>query len=201
MNADDPRKIVEQDGPEPVAERWTVPMWLIVVFGLLFYWGQLFMAENAGGFSKDVYSPYSSLDEVASANPQDPTMKARTEGRRVFTATCAACHQPTGVGQPGTFPPLAGSEWVLAPGGNRIAHIVLYGLSGPINVKGQDFNNTMLAWRETYTDEQIADVLTYIRSEWGNNAGPVTPEVVKAARAEGRTSYESSEELQKLPVQ
>ena len=90
---------------------------------------------------------------------------------------------------------------VLAPGGNRIAHIVLYGLSGPINVKGQDFNNTMLAWRETYTDEQIADVLTYIRSEWGNNAAPVDPQVVKAARAEARPNYESSDELLKMPVQ
>jgi mono/diheme cytochrome c family protein len=119
----------------------------------------------------------------------------------VFTATCSACHQATGLGQAGTFPPLAGSEWVLAPGGNRIAHIVLYGLSGPINVKGQDFNNTMLAWRETYTDEQIADVLTYIRSEWGNNAAPVDPQVVKAARAEARPNYESSDELLKMPVQ
>jgi mono/diheme cytochrome c family protein len=201
MNPDEPRKIADENSPEPVAERWTVPIWLIVVFGLLFYWGQLFLAENAGGFSRDVYSPYRSSEDVALANPQDPRMKARAEGRRIFTATCAACHQATGLGQPGTFPPLVGSEWVLAPGGNRIAHIVLYGLTGPINVKGQDFNNTMLAWRETYNDEQIADVLNYIRSEWGNNAAPIDPQVVTAARAEKRTASETSDELLKIPVQ
>jgi mono/diheme cytochrome c family protein len=119
----------------------------------------------------------------------------------VFMTTCYACHLETGLGKENTAPPLAGSEWVLAPGGNRIAHIVLYGLTGPINVKGQDWNLTMLPWRETYNDEQIADVLTYIRSQWGNNAGPIDPQVVKAARAEARPNYESSDELLKLPVQ
>jgi hypothetical protein len=91
---------------------------------------------------------------------------------------------------------------VLAPGGDRIAHIVLNGLTGPINVKGQDFNNTMLAWRDNLhrrPNRRRADLHPLV--EWGNNAGPITPEMVKAARAEGRTSYESSEELQKLPVQ
>ena len=107
----------------------------------------------------------------------------------------------SGLGKEGTAPPLVGSDWVLAPGANRIAHIVLYGLTGPINVKGQEWNLTMLPWRETYSDEQIAAVLTYIRSQWGNKAGPVDPQVVKAARAEARPNYESSEELLKLPVQ
>ena len=50
MNADDPKKI-DPSGTEPVAESWSVPIWLILIFGLLFYWGQLFLAENAGGFS------------------------------------------------------------------------------------------------------------------------------------------------------
>ena len=179
MSANDPKRTAEESGPEPVAERRTVPIWLIVAFGLLFYWGQVFMADNAGGFSKDVYSPYASYDEVAMANPQDPEAKRRAEGLRVFTATCSACHQATGLGQAGNFPPLAGSEWVLAPGANRIAHAVLYGLTGPITVKGQQFNGTMLSWKDTYTDDQLAAVLTYVRSQWGNNAGPVTPEMLK----------------------
>jgi mono/diheme cytochrome c family protein len=201
MNPDEPKRTVHQNRPEPVAGRSSVPMWLIVVFGLLFYWSQLFLAENAGGFSKDVYHPYTSYDDVAFANPQDPEAKRRAEGRRVFMTTCYACHLESGLGKEGTAPPLVGSDWVLAPGANRIAHIVLYGLTGPINVKGQEWNLTMLPWRETYSDEQIAAVLTYIRSQWGNKAGPVDPQVVKAARAEARPNYESSEELLKLPVQ
>jgi mono/diheme cytochrome c family protein len=203
MNSDAPTKAVPQNGAEPVAGRSTVPIWLIVAFGLLFYWCQLFLAENAGGFNKDVYNPYPSYDEVAAANPQDPEAKRRAEGMRVFLTTCAACHQASGLGNPGNnVPPLAGSEWVEAAGGNRIARVVLYGLTGPISVKGQDFNGgTMLAWRETFSDEQIASVLTYIRSQWGNKAGPIDPQVVKAARAEARTTYETPEELLKLPVQ
>jgi len=201
MNPDEPTKAVNQKEAEPVAGRSTVPIWLIVVFGLLFYWSQLFLAENAGGFNKDVYRPYPSFEEVAAANPQDPEAKRRAEGRRVFMTTCYACHLETGLGKEGTAPPLVGSEWVLAPGGNRIAHIVLYGLTGPINVKGQDWNLTMLAWGGNYNDEQLADVLTYIRSQWGNKAGPIDPQVVKAARAEARPRYETSDELLKLPVQ
>jgi mono/diheme cytochrome c family protein len=202
MNPDEPIKVVNQKDAEPVAGRSTVPIWLIIVFGLLFYWSQLFLAENAGGFNKEVYRPYPSFDEVAAANPQDPEAKARAEGLRVYSSTCAACHQASGLGNPGNnVPPLAGSEWVQAEGGNRIAHIVLYGLTGPINVKGQEFNGgTMLPWRETYTDEQIAAVLTYIRSQWGNKGGPIEPQVVKAARAEARPTYETPDELLKTPV-
>jgi mono/diheme cytochrome c family protein len=202
MNPDESNRAVDQSGAEPVAGRSTVPIWLIMVFGLLFYWGQLFLAENAGGFNKDVYNPYQSSEDVAAANPQDPGAKLRAEGLRIFSTTCAACHQASGLGNPGNnVPPLAGSEWVLAEGGNRIARVVLYGLTGPISVKGQEFNGgTMLPWRDTYSDDQIAAVLTYIRSQWGNTGGPIEPQVVKAARADARPSYETADELLKMPV-
>src|ERR1700684_3258884 len=93
MNADAPKLTVNQNGREPVAERRAVPMWLIVVLALLFYWGCLFVADKAGGFSKDVYSPYNSADEVAAANPQDPTQKLMAVGRGIFDKTCSQCHQ------------------------------------------------------------------------------------------------------------
>ncbi len=203
MNPDETLKAVNQKDAEPVAGRSTVPIWLIIVFGLLFYWSQLFLANNAGDFNKEVYKPYPSFEELALANPQDPEAKRRAEGRKLFEGTCAACHQLSGLGQEGKAPPLAGSEWVLAPGGNRIAHIVLYGLTGPINVKGQDWNLTMVPWKDNFTDDQIAAVLTYVRSQsvWGNKAGPIDPQVVKAARAEGHTGPVTSDELLKLPVQ
>jgi mono/diheme cytochrome c family protein len=201
MNADDPKKIADPSGTEPVAETWTVPIWLILLFALLFYWGQVFLAENAGGFSKDVYGPYHSAEDVYAANPQDPEAKMRAEGKRIFEVTCILCHQATGLGKEGIAPPLAGSEWVQAPKGDRIARIVLNGLSGPINVKGQDYNLAMLAWRDTYNDDQIAAVLTYIRSQWGNKGGPISPDVVKAARAEAHPGPMSADELLKIPVQ
>jgi mono/diheme cytochrome c family protein len=202
MNAEEPQKIVDPSGPEPVAERSTVPIWLMMIFGFLFfYWGPLFLAENAGGFSKEVYGPYHSYDDVTLANPQDPEAKSRAEGKRVFDLTCSVCHQPNGLGKEGTAPPLAGSDWVQASSGDRIVRIVLNGLTGPINVKGQEFNLTMLAWRDNYNDDQIAAVLTYIRSQWGNKGGPIKPELVKAARAEPHPGPETSDELLKIPVQ
>jgi mono/diheme cytochrome c family protein len=201
MNAADPKKIADQSGPEPVAERWAVPIWLIVVFGLLFYWGQLFLAENAGGFSKDVYSPYRSYDAVNMANPQDPGARQRALGRQVFDMSCTVCHQPNGMGKEGTAPPLAGSDWVQAAGGDRIVRIVLNGLTGPISVKGQEWNLTMVPWRDNFSDDQIAAVLSYVRSQWGNKGGPISPDLVKTARAEKHPGPESVDELQKIPIQ
>jgi len=201
MNPDEPTINVNQDGSEPVADHWAVPMWLIILFALLFYWGSLFVAENAGGFDKDVYNPYHSSEDVAAANPQDPTQKLMAEGRGVFDKTCSLCHQPNGMGKEGTAPPLSGSEWVLAPGGDRIVRIVLNGLTGPISVKGQQWNYSMVAWGPTYNDDQIAAVLTYIRSHFDNKAGPISPALVKAARAEPHPGPETSDELLKIPVQ
>jgi mono/diheme cytochrome c family protein len=201
MNADEPKKTVPQNDPEPVADRWTIPMWLIILFALLFYWGTVFMAENAGGFARDVYNPYHSSEEVAVSNPQDPDAKRRAEGRRIFTTTCAACHQDSGLGQDGKAPPLVGSEWVLAPKGDRIVRVVLNGFTGAVSVKGKEWNLTMLNWRDNFNDDQIAGVLTYIRSSWGNNAGPISPDLVKAARADKHPGYETADELLKIPVQ
>ncbi len=201
MNSGDPKDNVNQNGSEPVAGPSTVPIWLIVVFGGLFYWGQLFLSSHAGGFSQDVYIPYHSYDEVFAANPQNPEQKMQAEGRRVFEATCAACHQPNGLGKEGTAPPLAGSDWVLASRGDRIVRIVLNGLTGPITVKGQEWNLTMVPWRDNYSDEQIAGVLTYIRSHFDNKAGPIDPALVKAARAQSHPGPETSDELLKIPVQ
>lgn len=96
---------------------------------------------------------------------------------------CAACHQPTGLGLPGVFPPLAGSEWVNGPAENLI-RIQLRGLQGPITVKGVEYGNVPMAPNSTMTDDQIAEVLTYVRNAWGNKASAVTPDMVKALRSE-----------------
>ncbi len=195
----EPQKAYNDGGPEPVAERTAVPMWALLLTALIAFGGALFMAENAGGFSRSVYAPFHSTEEVESANPQDPNQKLLQKGRGIFEKTCSACHQANAMGKEGTAPPLAGSEWVLAPGGNRIAHVVLNGLTGPITVKGQEWNLNMLAWRDTYSDEEIAAVLTYIRGNFGNNAEPIKPEMVAAARADKHPAQMTAPELLKMP--
>ena len=189
------------DNSEPSAGFSTVPIWLIMVFGGLFYWSQLYLSDHAGGFDSHVYAPFDSVEEVASMNPKSAGDEFRIMGQEVFNKTCSLCHQPNGMGKEGTAPPLVGSEWVLAPGPNRIVHAVLNGLTGPVTVKGKEWNLTMLAWKEQYDDKHIAAVLTYIRSTWGNNAPPVKPEQVTAARKEGHPGYETSAELLQIPAQ
>jgi len=108
-------------------------------------------------------------------------------GQRIFTWNCALCHQLNGQGVSGQYPPLAGSEWVLAQnwhGDNHIVKIVLHGFQGPMTVNGQHFNNAMAPWGKLLNDSEIAAVLTYIRSEWGNDAPPITTEFVGKLRKE-----------------
>lgn len=106
---------------------------------------------------------------------------------------CAACHGQAGEGT-AVAPPLAGSEWINGPVENLI-HIQLRGLTGPIKVKGQDYNLAGGMAPVAYqSDDQIAAVLTYVRQSFGNSASAVTPAEVKAQRGEvGKPQITSSE--------
>jgi ubiquinol-cytochrome c reductase cytochrome b subunit len=101
-------------------------------------------------------------------------------GDQVFTQNCASCHQAKGQGMPGAFPALAGNPVVTGDPKKLIA-IVDNGLNGQISVNGASFNGAMPAWKGKLSPAEIAAVITYIRSSWGNNAGPVTEAQVKAA--------------------
>lgn len=94
---------------------------------------------------------------------------------------CQTCHQETGEGLPNLYPPLAGSEWLTGEPEIAIA-IVLHGMQGEITVKGQKYNNVMAPWA-SLSDAQIAAILTYERSSWGNTAAAVTADQVAAVRA------------------
>lgn len=101
-------------------------------------------------------------------------------GKAVYTKICAACHQPTGTGLPGAFPPLAKSDYLNADV-NRAIKTVIKGLTGKVTVNGKVFNSAMPA-QATLSDKEIADVLTYVYASWGNSKKKVTPAMVKAQR-------------------
>lgn len=101
-------------------------------------------------------------------------------GQKVFESTCIVCHQRNGNGVPRMYPPLVKTAYVLGDK-SQLAQIVLKGLSKPIEVAGEQFNNTMPSFAQL-TDQQIADVLTYVRNSFGNKASAVTPALVKAER-------------------
>lgn len=113
---------------------------------------------------------------VAADAPGDPKLGAEKY------AVCQTCHQADGNGVAGAFPPLAGSEWVTGDPAIPI-RIVLHGLQGEITVKGTKYNAMMMPWKDALSDAEIAAVLTYERSTWGNKAAPVTAAQVAAVRA------------------
>lgn len=135
-----------------------------------------------------------------SAAPTATPAVATANGAEVY-ARCSVCHQPTGEGAMGAFPPLKGSEWVLNNPEVPI-RILLHGLNGPIKVAGADYNAQMMAGGTgvPLTDDELAAVLTHVRSSWGNNAPAVTPAEVAAVRAAtaGRTTPWTAAELEPL---
>jgi nitrite reductase (NO-forming) len=112
-----------------------------------------------------------------------PALDAQGErGKQVYLGLCYACHQPDGRGLPGAFPRLAQSDFMLASR-ERAIGIVLHGLSGPVTVNGQTLNSAMPPQGAVLTDEQIADVLTYVFNAWGNRGENFSAEKVKLIRA------------------
>ncbi len=201
--------IVLPEPPEPRAERRPLPVWLIVVLFVLLYWGDMYVMEHGadlagkgGAFPTMVYDPYRNYADLDKANPVTPEEAERRKGQQVYNFICVQCHQLNGQGVPGQSPPLAGSEWVQAEGAERPIHIVLNGVTGPITVKGANFNNTMPPWKATLSDEQIAHVLTFVRKEWGNSAPAVSAEEVAQVRAQIKSRGDapfSAAELQAMP--
>ena len=96
--------------------------------------------------------------------------RADPPGAQVFSDNCAACHQAEGQGVPGAFPALAGDAFVQGPPA-QAAGVVLHGRGG------------MPSFANDLSDDQIAQVLTYVRSSWGNKAGPITTAVVSGERS------------------
>ena len=101
------------------------------------------------------------------------------KGKAVYAKTCIACHQATGAGVPSAFPPLAKSDYLNADV-NRAIKQVIKGSNGPITVNGKKYSTPMPA--QPLNDQEIADVLTYVYSNWRNSKKVVTVAMVKAQR-------------------
>ncbi len=187
--------------PDEKAHYKLAPLALLFLFSGLIFFGGTYLGRFSGHFHPKVYNEYAmppKAGEVAAAPAVDPIVL----GKAVYAQVCASCHQPNGMGLPPAFPPLAASEWVASE--ERAIRIVLYGLEGPIKVKGVDYNGVMPAAGPgsgfNLSPEKIAAVLTYIRQEWGNTSGPVTAaKVAEIKGKEGNRAAMKVAELEKLP--
>jgi len=116
-------------------------------------------------------------------------------GGEIYARYCATCHQSDGNGIERAFPTLRGTEWANGDKG-RLIRLVLYGMQGPIEVKGETYNNVMTP-HGFLTDDQVAAVLTFVRSNFDNDADEVFPdEVARVRAAEGDRDLFRSERLQ-----
>ncbi len=139
------------------------------------------VACSGGKNSSSGTTSTATTDASTVAPPATGAAVSTAAGAKMYTTNCATCHQANGKGQPGAFPPLAGNA-VVTGSATKVVHIVKAGLSGKIMVGGRTYNAQMPSWKGTLSDSDIASVVTYIRSAWGNKAGAVTVSQVTATQ-------------------
>jgi mono/diheme cytochrome c family protein len=190
------------DKPDMQGGYSVLPLALLFFFSGLIFFSGTYLNRFSGGFSAMIYNEnLKPTTGIASAKPDPAAM-----GKMLFNSggACVTCHQPNGQGVPGVYPPLAGSEWAQGSP-DRVIRIVLFGLQGPVHVRGNQFQAAVMpAFGPTgtfaWSDEKIADVLTYVRQEWGNKAAPITADQVAAIRTAeaSRTKAWAEDELLKI---
>lgn len=174
----------EQGEPEELRNPTPLPLLLLAV--VMVSWGVWYYFANAG-------FPLAAGDRRTPV--REPTLD-QVDGAQVYAANCVACHQASGAGLAGVFPPLQGSRWVLGSG-ERLVQIMLYGIQGPIEVQGAVYNGVMPAFARL-SDAELAAVTTHIRSSWGNAAEPIQPQDIAVGRErypERTASWGGGEEL------
>ena len=146
--------------------------------------GQAPPKAAAAGTPLTVASPISSAlassVDVPSPNLSTAERAQFQRGREVYMQTCFVCHQPNGKGVPGQIPPLAKSDLLMTDKAGAIRG-VLQGRNGEVTVNGKKYTGIMIPFGQL-KDEQIADVITYVRNNWGNSGGGATPEEVNDIR-------------------
>jgi mono/diheme cytochrome c family protein len=118
---------------------------------------------------------------LAEARLNDPDPGSMQRGQKIYEMTCLACHQADADGVPGMTPPLQKSPYVQGPS-IKLIGIVLNGLNDGVEIDGESYSNPMPPFSTVLKDQQIADVLTYLRSNFGNKAGAITVAQVSQIR-------------------
>ena len=172
------------------------PLLLLGLMCTVVFFGSIYLAHYSARFDPLAYNENA---KPSSGKIEPPVVTPAMLGRRVYNNTCITCHQTNGQGLAGVYPPLAGSDWAQGSE-ERIIRIVLHGLNGPLTVSGKEISSAMAPLGAVLKDDQIANALTYVRQEWGNNAPEVKPETVARIRAEtaSRTQPWTAPELLKL---
>ncbi len=185
----------EREQAEPSEKSQPIPLIFLVGAAALVLWGAGYIVLS-GSFGRADLGDKRTVADLS--GPAAPAAGASANGKQLFTANCAACHQASGKGLPGVFPPLDGSEWVT--GDERIvANILLHGVTGEITVMGTSFKGAMPAFAQL-SDAELAAVASYVRAEWSNKADAIKPGLFEAERKAGTrtTPFNGGAELKTL---
>jgi mono/diheme cytochrome c family protein len=191
---------LSRDKDEPAEGFSLTPIFIVFLFCGFGFWAGVYLTNNAGGFSAsafDLDAPKVVVGGAPAAFEPDVA-----KGEQLFLANCAACHQATGLGVPGAFPPLAKSAWV-AGSEDRVIKAILAGLAGEIEVNGVKYNGNMPNIGAGLKDAQVANIATYVRQAWGNTAEPVMDtKVAEVRKAIGnRAQYNPADLLKEHPLE
>jgi len=184
----------QREGAEPFERNQRVPLIVTVLALSLVIWSVYILLSESAGFT--AFGDRRTVADLRGAAPKPGQL---ADGKQIYGANCAACHQPGGLGLPGIFPPLDGSEWVTADE-QVVANILLYGINGQITVKGVTYTGSMPAFAQL-SDVELAAVASHVRSTWSNKSASISAELFETIRkAATRTSpFSGGDELKALP--
>lgn len=200
--------ILLRENAEPSEGFTPMPLFLLGIISALIFVCSVYVVHYRGDFDPLVYDERfdaAAAKANASAPKELTPEQILASGKRLYQ-TCAACHQATGLGVAGVYPPLAGSEWVTGKE-DQLIRVLLHGLNGPIQVKGNTYNGAMPAFGKVtgggynWSDEKIAHVLSYIRHEWGNDASFITKDQVSVVLAAEKARSKPWTEAELKPFQ
>ena len=191
---------LSRDKDEPAEGFSLTPIFIVFLFCGFGFWAGLYLTQNSGNFAPtafDLNAPKASLAGGPVVFEPDAA-----KGEKLFLLNCAACHQATGLGMPGAFPPLAKSAWV-AGSEERIIKAILAGFAGEIEVNGVKYNGNMPNIGAGLKDAQVANIATYVRQAWGNTAEPIMDtKVAEVRKAIGnRAQYIPADLLKEHPLE
>src|SRR5262245_60170662 len=155
----DANRISEQEQREntdPRESRMPIPIWLFILSACIVVFGAYYILFDDEQPLASAMGDQRTLQDlmpkpVAATQGDDAAKSAAVDGAAIYAARCGACHQATGAGLPGVFPPLAGSEWVTGKG-DLVAKILLHGVTGALTVKGATFNGAMPPFKDQLND-------------------------------------------------
>lgn len=168
-----------RENSEPSEHMRPLPVITVFLIGALLFWGGYYIGEYSADFRGDIFDETWGGD---GAIQEEVAFDPLSRGAKLFARQCQQCHQADGMGLPGVYPPINGSPWLLNSE-ERPVKILLKGLAGKVSVLGKDYDGNMPAIAD-WKDRDIAAVLTFVRQNWSNQAGPISEELVTKVREE-----------------